>query len=63
MTSLHVVVLMVAYLLGSVPSAVIVSRRAARVEIRDLGDHNMGARTGLSWGQPRWWSRSLALLT
>jgi glycerol-3-phosphate acyltransferase PlsY len=36
--------LLVGYLLGSIPSAVIVSRRAAGVDIRELGDGNMGAR-------------------
>jgi glycerol-3-phosphate acyltransferase PlsY len=35
---------LVGYLLGSVPSAVIVSRWAAGVDIRELGDGNMGAR-------------------
>ena len=36
--------LLVSYLLGSIPSAVIVSRRVAGVDIRTLGDGNMGAR-------------------
>jgi acyl phosphate:glycerol-3-phosphate acyltransferase len=34
----------VGYLLGSIPSAVIVTRRVAGVDIRTLGDGNMGAR-------------------
>ena len=37
-------VLLVGYLLGSIPSAVIISRRVAGVDIRELGDGNMGAR-------------------
>lgn len=52
MASIHIAVLFVAYLLGSVPSAVIISRRAARVDIRELGDRNMGARNvsrNLGW--------------
>jgi glycerol-3-phosphate acyltransferase PlsY len=36
--------LLVSYILGSIPSAVIVSRRVAGVDIRTLGDGNMGAR-------------------
>jgi glycerol-3-phosphate acyltransferase PlsY len=36
--------LLVSYLLGSIPSAVIVSHRVAGVDIRTLGDGNMGAR-------------------
>ncbi len=35
---------LVGYLLGSIPTAVIVSRRVAGVDIRTLGDANMGAR-------------------
>ncbi len=34
----------IGYLLGSIPTAVIVSRRVAGVDIRTLGDANMGAR-------------------
>lgn len=50
----HVVPL-IAYLLGSIPSALLVSRRAARVDIREHGDGNMGARNvsrtlGWQWG-------------
>lgn len=37
-------VLLLAYLLGSIPSALIVSRAVAGVDIRQLGDANMGAR-------------------
>ncbi len=33
-----------AYLLGSIPSAVVVARRAGSVDIREVGDGNMGAR-------------------
>jgi glycerol-3-phosphate acyltransferase PlsY len=36
--------MLVSYILGSIPSAVIVSRRVAGVDIRTLGDGNMGAR-------------------
>lgn len=36
--------LLVGYILGSIPSAVIVTRRVAGVDIRALGDGNMGAR-------------------
>jgi glycerol-3-phosphate acyltransferase PlsY len=36
--------LVLAYVLGSIPSALIVSRLAAGVDIRQLGDGNMGAR-------------------
>lgn len=41
---LPVVAVVIAYLLGSIPSAVIVSRKVAGVDIRTLGDANMGAR-------------------
>lgn len=37
-------VLVFAYLLGSMPTAVIVSRRFKHVDIRTIGDGNMGAR-------------------
>ena len=37
-------VLLAAYLLGSIPTALIVARRVAGVDIRTLGDGNMGAR-------------------
>lgn len=37
-------VMVLSYLLGSIPSAVIVSRLARGVDIRELGDGNMGAR-------------------
>ncbi len=37
-------VLLAAYLLGSIPTAVIVAQRVAGVDIRTLGDGNMGAR-------------------
>ena len=36
--------LMVAYLIGSIPTALIVSRIIVRVDLRFLGDGNMGAR-------------------
>lgn len=39
-----IVILLIAYLLGSIPSALIVSRLFAGVDIRTLGDGNMGAR-------------------
>ena len=50
----HVVPL-IAYILGSIPSALLVSRRAGRVDIREHGDGNMGARNvsrtlGWQWG-------------
>jgi glycerol-3-phosphate acyltransferase PlsY len=37
-------VLVFAYLLGSIPTALIVSRRLTGVDIRTIGDGNMGAR-------------------
>ncbi len=37
-------VLLASYLLGSIPTALIVARRVAGVDIRTLGDGNMGAR-------------------
>ncbi|MDR7465612.1 MAG: glycerol-3-phosphate acyltransferase [Armatimonadota bacterium] len=37
-------VLVAAYLLGALPSALVVSRRVAGVDIRTVGDGNMGAR-------------------
>ena len=37
-------VLVVAYLLGSIPTALIMSKRLRGVDIRTLGDGNMGAR-------------------
>ncbi len=39
-----ILVLLAAYLLGSIPTALIVTRRVAGVDIRTLGDGNMGAR-------------------
>lgn len=45
--------LIVAYLLGSVPTALIVTRRLASVDIRAVGDGNMGAHNVhriLGWG-------------
>ena len=39
-----VLVLLAAYILGSIPSALIVSRLVAGVDVRELGDGNMGAR-------------------
>lgn len=36
--------LLVSYMIGSLPSAVLVSHAVAGVDIRDLGDGNMGAR-------------------
>jgi glycerol-3-phosphate acyltransferase PlsY len=39
-----IVVLIVAYLLGSIPTALIIARRIKGVDIRTLGDGNMGAR-------------------
>lgn len=38
-----ILVLMAAYLLGSIPTAVMVSRKLGRVDIRRIGDGNMGA--------------------
>lgn len=46
-------VLLVAYLLGSLPTALVVSRAVANVDIRTIGDGNMGARNvarTLGWG-------------
>lgn len=39
-----VLMLLTAYLMGSIPTAVIVSKRVKGVDIRTLGDGNMGAR-------------------
>jgi len=36
-------VLVIAYLLGSIPTALIVSKRIKRMDIRSVGDGNMGA--------------------
>jgi len=49
----NLVVLVAAYLLGSLPTALIVSRAVAGVDIREIGDGNMGARNvtrTLGWG-------------
>ncbi len=45
--------LMASYLVGSVPTALLVSRAVAGVDIREIGDGNMGARNvtrTLGWG-------------
>lgn len=45
--------LMASYLMGSVPTALLVSRAVAGVDIREIGDGNMGARNvtrTLGWG-------------
>ena len=44
MTFIAILVVIFSYLLGSIPSAVIVSRLTRGVDIRTLGDGNMGAR-------------------
>jgi glycerol-3-phosphate acyltransferase PlsY len=46
-------VLIISYLIGSLPTALIVSRLLAKVDIREIGDGNMGARNvtrTLGWG-------------
>ena len=46
-------VLLVAYLLGSIPTALLVSRKIAGVDIRMIGDGNMGAhniKSQFGWG-------------
>jgi glycerol-3-phosphate acyltransferase PlsY len=46
-------ILIIAYLVGSFPTALIVSRKVAGVDIREIGDGNMGARNvtrTLGWG-------------
>jgi glycerol-3-phosphate acyltransferase PlsY len=46
-------VLVISYLIGSLPTALIVSRAVAGVDIRHIGDGNMGARNvthTLGWG-------------
>jgi glycerol-3-phosphate acyltransferase PlsY len=53
--SLAYAVPLIAYVLGSIPSALLVSRRAGQVDIREHGDGNMGARNvsrtlGWHWG-------------
>ncbi|MBI4772295.1 MAG: glycerol-3-phosphate acyltransferase [Chloroflexi bacterium] len=48
-----VLVLLAAYCLGSLPTALVVSRITAHADIRELGDGNMGARNTartLGWG-------------
>lgn len=48
-----IVVLLAAYLLGSIPTAVIVARKVGDVDIRGIGDGNMGAhntKTQFGWG-------------
>ena len=37
-------VLIIAYLLGSIPTALIISKRILRMDIRSIGNGNMGAR-------------------
>jgi glycerol-3-phosphate acyltransferase PlsY len=41
---INLIVIVVSYLLGSIPTAVIVSRWRHGVDIREMGDGNMGAR-------------------
>jgi len=46
-------VMLISYLLGSFPTAILVSRVVAGVDIREIGDGNMGARNvtrTLGWG-------------
>lgn len=46
-------VVVICYLLGSLPTALLVSRAVAGVDIREIGDGNMGARNAtrtLGWG-------------
>jgi len=40
----YILVVLVGYLLGSLPTALLVSRKLAGKDIRELGDGNMGAR-------------------
>jgi acyl phosphate:glycerol-3-phosphate acyltransferase len=40
---IHLGVVVLAYLIGSIPTAVILSRRLRGVDIREIGDGNMGA--------------------
>jgi glycerol-3-phosphate acyltransferase PlsY len=50
---LSVRILILAYMLGSLPTALLVSRAVAGVDIREIGDGNMGARNvtrSLGWG-------------
>ncbi len=50
-----VIALIIAYLLGSIPSAYIITRLAKGKDIRQLGGGNVGARNTyrrLAWGQP-----------
>ena len=44
MNTSKVCLLLIAYLIGSIPTALMVSRKIAKVDIRLLGDGNMGAR-------------------
>ena len=49
----NLLVLLISYLVGSLPTALIVSRLVAHVDIREIGDGNMGARNvthTLGWG-------------
>jgi len=49
----NLLALLMSYLIGSIPTALIVSRVLAGVDIRQIGDGNMGARNvtrSLGWG-------------
>ncbi len=49
-------VLVIAYLLGSIPTALIVSKRIKRMDIRSVGDGNMGAVNIFHRDRPKIWS-------
>ena len=49
----NLLVLVMSYLIGSIPTALVVSRIVSGVDIREIGDGNMGARNvthTLGWG-------------
>lgn len=54
MLALKFFILLSAYLLGSIPTALIVSRKVAHLDIRTLGDGNMGARNTFHVIGPRY---------
>jgi len=49
----NLLILVMSYLIGSIPTALVVSRLVSGVDIREIGDGNMGARNvtrTLGWG-------------
>ena len=52
--AVRLLILLSAYLLGSIPTALIVSRKVLHADIRTLGDGNMGARNSYHVIGPRY---------